>query len=775
MSYTQLAFEFSPAFTAPPPAFSADGQVFVECDPNYLDPIRGYIGAGYVYRRSGASWTLSETIIDADISNDGKLGAAGWGVSGDAQYAAFVDVTGYCRIYKYNGSTWDRQAVLYVMEPYSVSFSGRVSITNTGTKIMVGAPGFKLSPGGPPLGAVFVTTRSGTTWSAFVGGADGAPNSNNGAQVVISDDGNTIVYSAPSYLSGAGWVRIATFNGDIWTTTKTYIGSSGQNLGASLGFAQSTADYIIASAVGSEVAYVYAKVSGTWGASAQSTLTNNDSVNTNRFGNAVSMSEDGTTVVVASESKTVPYPGVYSVRTRSGTTWTEDSTYTPIGTDNASAYTSRILLSRDATLFVTAPGSSATTYFADEASTSIDFSIDATTADATCAAVFLVPSELTISATTADATCAAVFLVPSELTISAPTADATCTAVFSVDITLSIAASTAAATCAAVFLVPSDLTISAITTDATCVASFFVGAKVFSVDITTADATCVAVFSVPPNLTISATTADATCVASFRAGNGLTISATTADATCAAVFDAPPNLTISATTADATCVASFRAGNGLTISATTADATCAASFSVTAGIVINARTEDATCVAHFYFTPQLTIIAKLEDAVATSGATATYVYHPDHDAFTEYLGFAFNSYARIGGNYFAAGNNGLYQLGGDDDAGVDIQAYILTGMLDFGGHMMSRTPRMYFDFSGDSGLAVSVYTSTDGLRRTEAFTLSLPAAPVDRSACLPLGRGLPSHFWQYRVSNVTGGSLEFTRCAPHVIPLSRSV
>lgn len=712
MSYTQLAFEFSPAFTSPPPAFSANGDVFIECDPNYWDVTRGYIGAGYVYRRSGSSWALSETIIDPDISNDGKLGVNGWGISGDAQYVAFVDATGYCRIYKYNGSTWDRQAVLYVMEPYSTYGFGSVSITNTGTKIAVGAPGFRLVPEDPREGAVFVTTRSGTTWSAFIRLSDGTANSETGFRVVISDDGNTMVYSSPNYSSGAGRVRVATFNGSSWSTAQTYTGSAGQSLGVSIGFAQSTADYIIASAGGSEVAYVYAKVSGTWGSSAQSTLTNNDPVNTDRFGNAVSMSEDGTTVVVASESKTVPYPGVYSVRTRSGTTWTEDSTYTPIGTDNASAYTSRILLSRDATLFVTAPGSSATTYFADGADTTVNFSIDATTANATCAAVFLVPSELTISATTADATCAAVF---------------------SIDPTLSIAASTAAATCAAVFLVPSDLTISATIVDATCVASFFVGANVFSVDTTTDNATC---------------------VASFRAGNGLTISATTADATC---------------------VASFRAGNGLTVSATTADATCAASFSATAGIVINARTEDATCVAPFYFTPQLTIIAQLEDAVATGGATATYVYSPDHDSFTEYSGFGFNSYARIGSNYFAAGNNGLYQLGGDDDAGLDIQAYILTGMLDFGGHMMSRTPRMYFDFSGDSGLAVSVYTSTDGLRRTEAFTLSLPAAPVDRSACLPLGRGLPSHFWQYRVSNVTGGSLEFTRCAPHVIPLSRSV
>jgi len=558
MSYTQLAFEFSPAFTSPPPAFSANGDVFIECDPNYWDVTRGYIGAGYVYRRSGSSWALSETIIDADISNDGGLGSGGWGISGDAQYVAFVDATGYCRMYKYNGSTWDRQAVLYVMEPYSVSFSGSVSITNTGTKLAVGAPGFRFSSGDTPQGAVFVTTRSGTTWGEFDGWAGGASNSGTGTRVVISDDGNTIVYSAPSYSSGAGRVHVATFNGSSWSTAQTYTGSAGQNLGSSIGFAQSTADYIIASAVGSEVAYVYAKVSGTWGSSAQSTLTNNDPVNTNQFGNAVSMSEDGTTVVVASQSKTVPYPGVYSVRTRSGTTWTEDSTYTPIGTDNASAYTSRILLSRDATLFVTAPGSSATAYFADGADTTVNFSIDATTADATCAAMFLVPSDLTISATTADATC---------------------TVVFSTDITLSIAASTAAATCAAVFLVPSDLTISVTTQYATCAASFFVGANVFSVDITTDNATC------------------------------------------AAVFDAPPNLTISTTTADATCVASFRAGNGLTISATTADATCAASFSVTTSIVINARTEDATCVASFYVTPQLTIIAQLEDAVSTGGSS----------------------------------------------------------------------------------------------------------------------------------------------------------
>ena len=192
---------------------------------------------------------------------------------------------------------------------------------------------------------------------------------------------------------------------------------------------------------------------------------------------------------------------------------------------------------------------------------------------------------------------------------------------------------------------------------------------------------------------------------------------------------------------------------------------------VTANITLPPLISVGACILR----PKISGAATTGPVTSSSFYAPAYVYHPDHDAFTEYTNFGFNSYARIGGNYFAASNSGLYRLEGEADAGAPIAAHVLTGMLDFGGHTMSRTPRVYFDFSGDSGLAVSVYTSIDGLRRTEAFALSLSAAPVDRSACLPLGRGLPSHFWQYRVSNVSGGDLEFTRCAPHVIPLTRSV
>ena len=255
----------------------------------------------------------------------------------------------------------------------------------------------------------------------------------------------------------------------------------------------------------------------------------------------------------------------------------------------------------------------------------------------------------------------------------------------------------------------------------------------------------------------------------------LSVDTTTGDAVGAAIFLSPPSLSISATTENSIGGAVFRSGNVISIIGTTDSVTSTAVFGNGASLAINTSTDNAVGAAYFLAVPGLSIAAITEDAVASNNISCTYVYHPDHDSFTEYTEFPFNSYARIGGSYFAASGDGLYLLGGGSDSGVNIEAHILTGMLDFGGHMMSRTPRMYFDFSGDSGLAVSVYTSTDGLRRTEAFTLSLPAAPVDRSACLPLGRGLPSRFWQYRVSNVTGGSLEFTRCAPHVIPLSRSV
>jgi len=255
----------------------------------------------------------------------------------------------------------------------------------------------------------------------------------------------------------------------------------------------------------------------------------------------------------------------------------------------------------------------------------------------------------------------------------------------------------------------------------------------------------------------------------------LSVDTTTGDAVGAAIFLSPPSLSISATTENSIGGAVFRSGNIISIIGTTDSVTSTAVFGNGASLSINTSTDNAVGAAYFLAVPGLSISAITEDVAAGNNISCTYVYHPDHDSFTEYTEFPFNSYARIGGSYFAASSDGLYLLGGGSDSGVNIEAHILTGMLDFGGHMMSRTPRVYLDFSGDSGLAVSVYTSSDGLRRTEAFTLSLPTAPVDRSACLPLGRGLPSHFWQYRVSNVAGGKLEFTRCAPHVIPLTRSI
>lgn len=255
----------------------------------------------------------------------------------------------------------------------------------------------------------------------------------------------------------------------------------------------------------------------------------------------------------------------------------------------------------------------------------------------------------------------------------------------------------------------------------------------------------------------------------------LSVDTTTGDAVGAAIFLSPPSLSISATTENSIGGAVFRSGNIISIIGTTDSVTSTAVFGNGASLSINTSTDNAVGAAYFLAVPGLSISAITEDVAAGNNISCTYVYHPDHDSFTEYTEFPFNSYARIGGSYFAASSDGLYLLGGGSDSGVNIEAHILTGMLDFGGHMMSRTPRVYLDFSGDSGLAVSVYTSSDGLRRTEAFTLSLPTAPVDRSACLPLGRGLPSHFWQYRVSNVAGGELEFTRCAPHVIPLTRSI
>lgn len=120
---------------------------------------------------------------------------------------------------------------------------------------------------------------------------------------------------------------------------------------------------------------------------------------------------------------------------------------------------------------------------------------------------------------------------------------------------------------------------------------------------------------------------------------------------------------------------------------------------------------------------------------------------------TQYFGWPFNSMAKIGNKYFGAGPNGLYQIGGDDDAGVAIGAEIESGVTDLGSPNQKRIRCVYLggQFDGDM-----VLTTKDDAENERVYAVPGPDGDNQRSLKVPVGRDGKGRYWQLRLENEDG-------------------
>lgn len=133
-------------------------------------------GASYIYVRSGTSWTQQAKIQSSDSAAGDKFG---WRVAmnSDGTYAAVtsylspagaVTYAGGVYVFTRSGTSWTQQAKLVASDAASYDFFGKgLAINSSGDLIVIGARGN--NRGGTyaeeDTGAVFIFTRSGTTWS----------------------------------------------------------------------------------------------------------------------------------------------------------------------------------------------------------------------------------------------------------------------------------------------------------------------------------------------------------------------------------------------------------------------------------------------------------------------------------------------------------------------------------------------------------------------------------------------------------------------------------
>jgi len=297
-----------------------------------------YKGATWIFTRSGTTWTQQGNKLfgtgysgssiyqgySVSLSADGNtLAVGGYG----NRYSGIIAV-GATWIFTRSGTTWSQQGNRLVGTGYSgQSYQGRsVSLSADGNTVAVGGENDNLGRGG----AVWIFIRSGTTWSQqgtkLVGtGYTSAPYQ--GTSVALSGDGNTLAIGGYNDNGTIGATWIFTRFETTWAQQGTKLVGSGYVGAPQQGYS------ISLSGDGNTLAIGGGNDNGT---GATWIFTRSDSTwmqqgtkligtgNTGSVyqGGAVALSSDGNTLAVGGRNDNA-HLGATWIFTRSGTNWTQ--------------------------------------------------------------------------------------------------------------------------------------------------------------------------------------------------------------------------------------------------------------------------------------------------------------------------------------------------------------------------------------------------------------------------------------------------------------------
>ena len=204
-------------------AMSADGMTLV-VGSNGSNTNTG-LARVFTYDASGDQWTQ----LGSDLNGEAGGDNAGYSVamSSDGRTVAIGALlnagngteSGQVRVFTWNGSAWVQQGADIDGEAANDRAGSSVAMSADGTTVAIGAP---LNAGnGTESGQVRVFTWNGSAWVQQGADIDGeAANDRAGSSVAMSADGMTLAIGAPGnsgVASGAGQVRVFTWNGTGWT------------------------------------------------------------------------------------------------------------------------------------------------------------------------------------------------------------------------------------------------------------------------------------------------------------------------------------------------------------------------------------------------------------------------------------------------------------------------------------------------------------------------------------------------------------------------------
>lgn len=162
------------------------------------------------------------------------------------------------------------------------------------------------------------------------------------------------------------------------------------------------------------------------------------------------------------------------------------------------------------------------------------------------------------------------------------------------------------------------------------------------------------------------------------------------------------------------------------------------------------------------------VVANSRGYLGTGATFSAVVMHTESQALWTYTNFVFNSFARFNGKILAASDSGLFQLAGDNDNGVAIDASARLGITDFNTLHLKRVERVYMGYRSAGEMILRVRTDEVNVRDYLVPRTSFPGLHGNH---VKLGRGLDALYWQFEVRNRNGSdfSLNMLECKPIVL------
>lgn len=122
-------------------------------------------------------------------------------------------------------------------------------------------------------------------------------------------------------------------------------------------------------------------------------------------------------------------------------------------------------------------------------------------------------------------------------------------------------------------------------------------------------------------------------------------------------------------------------------------------------------------------------------------------------ALTQYTNFDFNSMMMFNGVMLGASDVGLYKLNcGNDDNGVNIDAYFIPITTDFGINNPKRLRFIYFGYESDGDIKIGV---TPDEKDEKDYDIESTKIGQQRRR-IPITRDQVGRYWKFKISNVDG-------------------